>query len=347
MTPSDFGKLIKNDIHGVFLFYGEEQYLKQHYINLTKKTVSPDGANIISISGEGKNLGQLCSEISETASMPSLDMSKRLILVYNIDWSTANKDNLSHFEDCANEIKDYTDVVVIFDTRPETFDVGTEKKPTAIFAAVSKILPCIPFDKETPARLAAWVQKHFIANKINADASICNKLVSYCGRDMTTLNNEILKLVAYVSQNGRNTVTIDDILKVSCFTNEIGAFDFTNAIADGNKERAFSILSEMIAHKEEPQLILGSIMKTYTDMYSVKILNEAGVPKSDIAKKVGLHEYKTGIYIQKTTTMSKVGLEKAISLCKEADLKIKSSGLDNYETIEILLIKLFMTGKLR
>ena len=67
MTPSDFGKLIKNDIHGVFLFYGEEQYLKQHYITLTKKAVSPDGANVISISGEGKNLGQLCREVSETS----------------------------------------------------------------------------------------------------------------------------------------------------------------------------------------------------------------------------------------------------------------------------------------
>ena len=40
-------------------------------------------------------------------------------------------------------------------------------------------------------------------------------------------------------------------------------------------------------------------------------------------------------------------LEKALELCKEADSKIKSSALDSYETIELLLIKLFITGKIR
>lgn len=347
MTPTEFGKLIKSDLHGVFLFYGEEQYLKQHYLGLAKKSACENGDSSISISGEGRTLDDICIELSQTASMPSLDMSKRFIVLYDIEWKKAKEEHLGYLEDCANELKDYDDVVVIINTRPENFDAGTEKKPSKLLASISKYIQCVSFPKETPARLAAWIQKHFAANKINASPETCNMLIKYCGRDMTTLNHEITKLSAYVMQSGRSTVNADDIHKVSCFNNEIDTFDFKNAILNGNSERAFSILSDMILHKEAPELILGSIMKIYTDLYTVKMLNEGGMVKSDISKKTGIHEYSVGLYLQRTAVLSKAGLEKALSLCKEADTKIKSSNLDSYETIEILLIKLFMTGKLR
>ncbi|MBQ7968765.1 MAG: DNA polymerase III subunit delta [Clostridia bacterium] len=347
MTPTEFGKLIKSDLHGVFLFYGEEQYLKQHYLGLAKKSACENGDSSISISGEGRSLDDICIELSQTASMPSLDMSKRFIVIYDVEWKKVKEEQLGYLEDCASELKDYDDVVVIIDTRPENFDAGTEKKPSKLLNALSKQIQCVNFPKETPARLAAWIQKHFTANKIQASPDTCNTLIKYCGRDMTTLNHEITKLSAYVLQNGRNTVTPEDIRYVSCFNNEIDTFDFKNAILNGNSERAFSILSEMILHKEAPELILGTIMKIYTDLYTVKTLNESGMMKSDISKKTGIHEYSVGLYMQRTASLSKVGLEKALDLCKEADSKIKSSSLDSYETIEILLIKLFMTGRLR
>ena len=347
MTPSEFGKIIKNDLHGVFLFYGEEQYLKQHYINLARKTVCPEDTNGISMSGEGSTLGQICRDVLETASMPSLDMGKRFITVYDIDWKKANAEQLSYIEDCAEELANYTDIVVIFDTRPENFDAGTEKKPSKLLSSLNKTLQCVGFFKETPVRLASWVQKHFSAHKINASPDVCSLLVKYCGRDMTTLNNEIIKLAAYVLQKGRDSVTTDDIHYVSCFNNEIDTFDFKNAITNGDSERAFSILSEMILHKDPPEIIMATVMKIYTELYTVKTLNESGMMKSDIAKKMGMHEYGVELYLQRVNALSRTGLEKAISLCKDADVKIKSSPLDSYQIIEVLLIKLFMTGKLR
>ncbi len=347
MTPAEFGKIIKNDIHGIFLFYGEEQYLKQHYFNMAKKTVSPDGTNVISISGEGTNLADICQQISAISSIPSMDMNKRFINVYDIEWKKVNDEQLNYLEDCVAELKDYDDVLVIIDTRPDTFDAGTEKKASKLLTKLSKIVETVCFAKETPARIAAWVQKHFAANKINASAEICNMIVKYCGRDMTALNNEISKLSAYVLQNNRNTVTQEDIHNISSFNNEIDTFDFSNAVLNGDSERAFSILSEMIMHKEAPEIIMGTVLNIYSDLYTVKVLSESGMMKADIAKKVGMHEYKAGLYTQRAKLLSKAGLEKALSLCREADLKIKASALDNYDVIEVLLIKLFMTGKLR
>ncbi len=347
MTPNDFGKLLKNDLHGIFLFCGEELYLKQHYIKLARQKASSDNTNIYSLSGEGLSLSDVCRMIMDTASMPSMDMSKRFIHVYQICWEKIKEDDYAFFEDCANELKDYTDVVIIIDTLPQNFDAGSEKKPSKLFTKINKFIPCVFFAKETPARLAVWVQKHFAANKISADIDVCNALINYCGRDMFTLNNEVTKLSAYLLQNNRNKVAEEDIRNVSSITNEINTFDFTNAILDNQLERAFSIMSDMKLHKEKPELILGSIMKVYSDLYTVKIMLENGLMLNEISSKTKLHEYRAKIYIQRANALSRKGLEKALSLCHEADLKIKSFSFDSYNVLDILLIKLSMTGRLK
>ena len=347
MTPNEFGKLVKDDLHGIFLFYGDEQYLKQHYINLAKKAVTPDGANAISFSGEGQSFSDVCRSVVDMASMPSMDMSKRFITVYDIEWKRVNEDDLECFEDSMTALKDYDDAVVIIDTRPETFDAGTEKKPSKLFSALDKNVTTVLFAKESPARLAAWIQKHFTAYKVNADANVCNTIVKYCGRDMTTLNNEITKLAAYVLQNGRNTVTENDIKTVSSAVNEIDTFDFSNAVLNGDAERAFSILSDMKLHKEAPEMILGSLVNIYSDLYTVKIMLESGLLLPEIIRSLKMHEYKARLYVKRAGVLSKKGLEKAIELCREADKKIKTGVFDSYAVLDVLLIKLSMTDRIR
>lgn len=346
MTPNDLGKQIKNGISGTFLFYGEEQYLKQYYLNLVKKSLFVEGDNTVSLSGEGISLSDICRSVLELASMPSFDSGKRLVYVYNVEWKKVSEDDLSFLEDCVNELRDYEDVTTVIDTRPEAFDAGTEKKPSKLFARLSKIVAPVFFARESPARLSVWVQKHFASDRVKASPEVCDFLIRYSGRDMTTLNNEITKLSAYVLSHGKNDVTITDVREAASSVNEIGTFDFSNAVLNGDSERAFSIMTDMKLHKEAPELILGSLIYIYSNLYTVKILLEAGMMKSDIAKKTKLHEYTAGLYVQRASRLSKNGLKKAIELCQEADIKIKSTNIDSYNVLDALLIKLFMTGRL-
>lgn len=349
MTPNEFGKIMKSDMHGIFLFYGEEQYLKQHYLNQSKKAVSADGQNIINISGDGQSLQNICIQITEKASMPSMDIenSKRFIYIYDIEWKKTGSDDFYALEICAKEIKDYDDVTVIIDTRPETFDAGSNKRPSKLFSSLSKTVQCVNFAKESPAKIASWLQRHFAAYKISADINICNTIVNYCGRDMTLLNNEAAKLAGYVLQNGRNSITEEDIYLVCSCVTEFDTFAFSNAILNEGSESSLSIINDMKRRKESPEMILGSIIRVYSDLYTIKALLENGIMKAEIAQKTKMHEYKAGLYIQKAKNLSKNGLEKAISLCREADVKIKSTALDSYNIIEVLIIKLAMTGKIR
>ncbi len=347
MTPTDFGKLIKSGLSGIFIFYGDELYLKNHYMKLAKNSCTPDGANVINVPGDNLTLSDVLRTVMDTACMPSMDMDKRFINIYNIEWSKVKEDDLHFLEDCANELSDYDDVVVVIDTLPDTFDAGTDKKPSALLKKITSSVKPVHFAKEPPARLAAWVQKHFAANKVIASSFVCHQLVNRSARDMAMLSNEIEKLCAYVLWDGRNEVTEIDIQKVSSFSVEINTFDFLNALLDGNYERAFLILNDMKLHKERPDVILGSIVKNFTELYSVKLLLESGYMLPDIASKMNMPEFRTKNCIQRAKVLSKAGLEKAVSLCHEADLKIKSTNFDSYNVLEILLIKLSMTGRLK
>ncbi len=347
MTPTEFGKLIKNNIHGVFLFYGEEQYLKQHYINLVKKTVCEKDTNVTLFSGEDCELSDICRSLYETASMPSMDMSTRLIILSDIEWKKVSEDDLAFLEDTFEDISSFDDCVVIVDTRPDSLDVGTSKKPSKLFLRLDKVTKSVCFEKEQAARLSVWVQKHFSALGVNADANICNSIIKRCGRDMTTLNHEITKLSAYVLSHGRNTVTLDDVHQVTIAAKEIDTFDFSNAIMNGDVDRAIFILADMKLRKEAPEMILGSIAKVYSELYTVKTLMESGMLKGEIAKKTGIHEYRVTMYMQRARLLSKNGLEKALSLCREADVKIKSSPLEKYAVLDILVVRLSMTGRIK
>lgn len=73
---------------------------------------------------------------------------------------------------------------------------------------------------------------------------------------MSVLASEIDKLTYYLKSVGREKLTEADVDLVSSESREIAAFDFANAILDGNAGRALSILSELRLRKEKPEIIL-------------------------------------------------------------------------------------------
>ena len=65
---------------------------------------------------------------------------------------------------------------------------------------------------------------------------------------------------------------------------------------------------------------------------------ESGVTaQSEIAKLTRVHEYRTGLYIRAVARQSTESLARAVALCGDADLAMKSYGKRNYEQIEKLV----------
>ena len=100
------------------------------------------------------------------------------------------------------------------------------------------------------------------------------------------------------------------------------------------------LFSGMKARKQKPENILGSVVDTLAGMYTVKTLTEEGMRIEEISEKTGMHAYRAEKFRQAAAGKSSARLEKALTLCMDADLKIKNSPLDNYTVLDRLVLRL-------
>lgn len=337
MTVSEFDKAIKPNMKGAFLFYGDEEYLKQRYREkvratlLTEEAFDPFNHAVIT------ELSRLADEVGTLPMMAE----RRLVEVVDVNLNKLNKDSA---EELCELLKNIEDTVVIFYTREEEFNPGTEKKPSEIFKRLSPSVEMVGFLKQAPNRLAAWMGKHFAANGTFAPPDVCHAMIERCGTDMNVLANEIAKLSAYALAHGENKVTREMIPKVVTSYRESGAFDFVNAIMEGKTTRAFALFTDMQRRREKPVEICASITRVVCELFTVKYLTEAGVPAATIAQDLKMKEY--GVKLRQNATRNRTveQLEKAVALCYDTDIKLKSRSIDKYFLIERLIIQLAEVG---
>jgi DNA polymerase III delta subunit len=217
--------------------------------------------------------------------------------------------------------------------------VDNPKRPPEYFKELCKYSSPVEYDRQSPAKLVSWAVKHFVHEGVRADNAECMTLVEYCNRDMSALYNEITKLCAYLKAQGREQLTNDDIYYVCCKIDEIAAFDFANAILNGDKGRAYTILKDMMAKKQKAPQILGSIATVYTDLYRIQTYTEAGMNSAEIAKVMRMsNDYKVKLYQRSLRGKSGDFVSKALVACEEADLKLKSTQIPTFDVLASLVI---------
>lgn len=325
---------------GAYLFYGSENFIKLRELQSLRERICADENfevfNHFVFTRDNYSADALYSAVM---SMPMMSEFK-LVEIYELPFAEyRKKEDTEGLESALAAAADSEDTVLIIYTTPENFDPGDAKSPSALMKLFSKYATPVEFAHESTGRIVQWVQKHFAADKIIAEPMECNYLVEMVGHDMTTLSGEISKLCAYLHQKERDKLQRVDIELICPHNKEIGAFEFADAILDGNNEKAFYILGDMKMKNEPVPVILGSIIKIYTDLYSLKLCLDAGVSSDDAAKRTGLHPYVAKMRMAKAKSCDRQALDAIIELCAETDETLKSSALDDYILLERLIVQ--------
>ncbi len=328
------------DISGCWLFFGEEDYLKRYSLTAIRKAVLGENTDdvfnhtVFDAQDADFNMSRLIS----CASALPVFCEKKLIELRGFKITEGMA--LNSLTEAVNEIGAYDFNVFVVYAEPLEFDGGTEKKRSKVYKALEKCMTPVEFARESPQRLKSWLQKHFRAQGIFADAELCARVVDISGRDMFILTSEAKKLSAYIISHGRDKLVSSDIELVTSKNTEVGAFDFTNALLDGNTASAYSILAHMKNNREEPIAILGSISKVYTNLYLVKTLVSAGTSAKGIASAMKIHEYTATLYSRIVSKCTDEMLDRAIKACYDTDVKLKSLPANGYLIIDRLVAQL-------
>lgn len=336
MTEAEFRQELKSP-HGGYLFYGDEDYLKLSYAKEVKKKVL-DGAfdefNHIVIYGEDYTPTDLCNAI---VALPMM-AEKKLVEIRSLDFKALKKEGIGELCEALSAIEDCDHTVLILRADSHLFDAGTPKRPSDAFKQISSILTPVEFTFPIGTRMTSWILRHFAEGNIEFDANLSNYLVESCGHSMWSLSNEIEKLCAYAKQNNLKSIEKEHIDLVCCKSIEYDDFQLTNALLDGQTALVFETLRRQKLNHEPPNILLFSVVKMYSELYSVCRLQALGLSKVQIATSLKMHEFKVGKYLSKIARSSPARIERGLELCREADLKSKTAmNLDTYGALERLI----------
>ncbi len=341
MTANDFKAELRR-LSGGYLFCGEEDYLKRYYMGAARNAVTEknDIFNRILITADNYSADNLMSSIE---SLPVMN-DKKFIEISGLPFNEMREQDIEDMTEVLSKLPDYEYDVLIIYADAENFDAGTPKQPSKLFKKLSKVVKPVLFPRETPARLAAWVAKHFAAELVVAPPDAVNALLAKCGCDMSVLSSEIEKLCWYLKAANREKLTEADVALVASESKEIAAFDFTNAILDGKISKALSILTELRLKKEKPEIILSGISKVICELCAVKALMESGSGSQMIAQKLKMHPFKAGLYMKSASAADSDKLKRLAAICYDADIRIKSTPLDSYGVLDRLTVEAAMRG---
>ncbi|NLK39691.1 MAG: DNA polymerase III subunit delta [Clostridiales bacterium] len=325
MTALEFKKALARGLSGGYLFCGEEDYLKRHYLSETRKTLLTDEAfrpfNHLRISGD-----HLSAEaVIEAITIPPTMSDKKLVELTDVDFSSMQQGEVDALIEALSYLKDYPEAVLILYTTPADFDAGSlPRRPSALYKRLSEVLVPVIFEYGTVRQLTNWVMRHFEKEGITASNELCTYLIENTGRKMTLLYNEISKLSAYIKATGREELTREDIHLITAPDIETDTFALANAILAKDVNKAFAALVDMDRKKITPDLALAGIAKVYADLLLIKSHMNEGFTASAIASKLKMHEYRVKLYLSATATMPIERLENTLALCADTDILIKS-----------------------
>ena len=345
ITNTDFLKNIKADPNGYFLFYGEEDYLKSHAIKSLKDAMGIDEALEIFNYVTLDVLDYTADKLIDAFSMPPMMAEKKLVVLTGLNIKKmSSRSNSSEFNDLLDALAhleefDYNVFILSLPNGNITEEMP-KKAPTGALKTLSETLQPVKFEAPTPQKLALWAVRHFEHYGISASSADCSYLVDYCGRSMFTLSSEIEKLSLYARAHQRTNLLREDITTVCTEEMEYGAFEFSNAILDGRKGEALSILSVMKFKQIEPLMIMGELSGIFSDLLKIKILLLSGKSNQQISSETGINIHKVGIYATCARKMELDRLRSIVSMATQTDLAMKYRYDSGYLHLEKLICSL-------
>ena len=342
LKDSDFKKEIKAGLKKGYLFFGEEDYLKSFSIRSAEEAICPDPTfsffNVMKLDALDFTPAKLVDALMP---MPMM-ADRKLILLSGLNFVTMRPGELDELCQALEALEEYDYNTVIITAASDCFEAGyLPKSPSSALKKLAEHLTPVQFERCSPSRLNAWVQKHFAHNGVSVSPEFCAAMIDYCGRGMFQLANEIDKLSFYERSHGRETANAEDLHLVCIPATEYDVFAFTNAMMEGKQEVALAILADYKFRRVDPIFILSEVTRVFCDMESIRAMEADGCSFQEIAahfkQYFKYHEYRVGLYQKSLRQISEKRLRRAIEACVATDAAMKNSFSSGYLPLEKLI----------
>lgn len=349
MTYKILNEQIKNNnIVPVYLFFGEEEYLIDYFVESIKNTFIPrevESLNFVTLDGEKVDLEDIYNACETLPFMSE----KRIVVVKNLNIFSRQSRNAKAEKKLdkkdRKKLEEYItnlseDICLIFVEKGKKAD-----RSRKIVKEIKSIGGLIEFNKLKGYDLDNWIEKAFKEEDKKISKANIKYLIqasSYFDRNnnktLYDLRNEIVKLSNYLGK--RREVKKEDIDNIVAKSLERNIFKLLNNISAKNVNNSLKIFNEMYLLNEPIQLVLHMIIRQLRLMLMYKVLRDKGYYENSISKKMKVKSYEFNKVKNYSRNFSIIQLEKALKYCLKVDKYLKTSSMNEKLLMEMLLINL-------
>lgn len=330
---------LKNgELKTLYFMYGEESYLKEHYLSACQKELIGDSPfadfNFFSFDKD-VSLEQLRDAVESYPAMAE----RKLVIVSDYDPFKATGAAAEFLQELFSNLPEYLCLIFCYDT----IEFKPDKR-TKLYLAAKKNAQFVDFSHLDERQLIDWIKRRFRALGKYIESETCQYMIFLCGNSMTNLVSEIEKAASFSTVD---TITEYHINSVCSPVMEAVIFDLTDAITENRYDHAIRIVSNLIAQKNSEVSIFSSIFKHIQRLYLAKLnqVNRGG--EKDLLMLLG----SNSSYFAKKITISaqKLSIEwlrSAVMLCAKTDSELRDSNIsDRQKAIELTLLEMSVTQR--
>ena len=319
----------RGEISQVYLFQGEEEYLKTEALNRIKKVLLPtpdaEGFNFRTFYGKDLN----CAEFLEEANtFPALSDNKLLVIREGDKLNISSRNKISQA------------LAVIPSSTHLIFFFKKVDKRQRFFQAVQKKGNCVYFYPLKEGNLKLWVAAQFKQRKKTISPEALAFLLERAGRQLQDLEKEIEKISLFVGN--RPQVELYDSITASSAYQTHTLYELLDKILTRETQASLTILSRLMEDKRGTELI-GLFYWQYSHLWKAKFLQEKGASSEQIGRELGIPVYHLAKFLNKAGSFSKEKLKAVFLKLFQGDLHLKSTQMPPRLTLELLVINLCAT----
>ena len=321
--------LKSGSLGSLYIFHGEEAYLRDYYLGEMKKRLLPPGMEAFNyhvIQGREFDL----KELAQTVDCLPMMSQRTLIVVNDYDLFKGDKDGLAAL---LRDLPDYVCLVFVYDLIAYKTDART--KLASVIKEKGRV---VAFNRQEQGDLVDWIARRFRAMDHDIGTEDAKYLIFLCGDLMHTLISEIGKIGAYAAHR---RVTRQDIDAVATPQLDAVAYQMTDAISAGDCDKAASVLGDLYHMQEPPIKLLAALGRQLRQLYTARLAIEH---KRDSRYLTELWKLRTAYpaerMMQSARRFSLGWCRRAVIRCGQVDLAMKSTGADGEELLTGLLMEL-------
>ncbi len=322
----------------IYLFYGEEGYLKKQYRDKLKAALNAQadggmmggmGSDMNFTAFEGKDINP--KEIIDLAETLPFFAERRVILI----------ENSGFFKNACEELAEY-----LTEVAPSTYFIFVEEevdKRSKMYKTVNKTGKVVEFATQSEALITRWILSRLKKEGKNITGNVMQLFLSKTGTDMGNIDRELEKLICYTLD--KDVIEAEDVEAIATEQTTNKIFDMVNAIAEHNQRRALDLYYDLLTLKEPPMRIMYLISRQFQILLNIRDMASKGLDQQTMAKNAGIPPFAVRRNLTQAKGFTTAQLKQALYDGADLEEAVKTGRMNDQMAVELFLMKYSAAAK--